>query len=78
MDNQDAIKVLVIVKKVETLNMGSDGSTTWGLATLKKLGGSMPNKREPIGPAMKPTINRATTIMNTGTRILIEQPVFII
>ncbi len=78
MDNHDATSVLVIMKKSETLKTGSDGSTTCGLETLKKLGGSIPKRREPIGPAIKPITKRANTIMNTGIRILIEHPVFMV
>ncbi len=77
-ENHEARIVLVMVKKSETLNIPSEGSTTCGLGTLRKLGGSIPNKRDPIGPEIKPTITRISIMIDTGKSTLIEQPVLMV
>ena len=71
------MRVLVTLKKVEILNMPSDGSTTWGLETLKNSGGSMLRRREPIGPTANPIIPRTKITRAMGIKSLVEHPIFI-
>jgi len=58
----------------ETWNIPSDGSSTCGLETLRKLGALIPRRLEPNGPTISPVKNSARRIMVTQAKILIEQP----
>src|SRR4030042_745085 len=67
------MRVFVIVS-IGVWNIPSDGSSTWGLVTFKKLGALIPSRLEPNGPTISPVKSSAKRIMVTPASILIEQP----
>ena len=67
------MRVFVIVS-IGVWNIPSDGSSTWGLETLKKLGALMPSRLEPSGPTTRPVRRSAKSIIITPANILVEQP----